>query len=143
MIGSESDTASKIVFESDFLVTYANIADNYLLADWSGVLNASLARKGCLAVLDSLEKYPFSKVLNNNSKVTGHYPGAIDWVGKVWFPSMHDLGVKWFAWIYSPEFYTQVSTDVIINLSSRVTIQTFYHMTDALIWLNNQNTSEG
>lgn len=142
MIGSEKDTAYEIVYESSYLTTYANSHDNYLLADWSGVLDASIARKGCLAVLESLKKHPLPKVLNNNSKVTGHYPGAIDWVGKVWFPSMHELGVKWFAWIYSPEFYTQVSTDVIVNLSSRVNIQTFYHITDAQIWLNSQGTSE-
>ncbi|WP_354353863.1 hypothetical protein [Pontibacter aydingkolensis] len=114
----------------------------YLLADWSGVLDATSARTGCTAVLDSLKKYPNSKVLNNNSKVTGHYPGAIDWVGNVWFPSMYTLGVRWFAWVYSPEFYTQLGTDQIIRLSSKVTIETFYDMASAQQWLSSCSLQE-
>ncbi|WP_439882962.1 hypothetical protein ACSX1A_07290 [Pontibacter sp. MBLB2868] len=142
MIGLEKDAAYEKVFVSDYLTTYAHSKDRYLLADWKGVLDATTAKNGCLAVLDSLKKYPFEKVLNNNTNVTGHYPGAIDWVGKVWFPSMHDLGVRWFAWVYSPDFYTQIGTDVIINLSSRVTIETFYSILDAYIWLNQKPISK-
>ncbi|MDX5420700.1 MAG: hypothetical protein LPK07_09955 [Hymenobacteraceae bacterium] len=112
-----------------------NGQDKYLFNEWSGVLDAKRARQGCLAVLDQLQEHPHAKVLNNNIKVTGHYPGAIDWVGTVWFPTMYALGVQWFAWVYSPAFYTQISTDEIIGLSSKVTIQTFYEVQAAHDWL--------
>ncbi|MFD2515708.1 hypothetical protein ACFSRY_17680 [Pontibacter locisalis] len=119
MFTPEKDTAYECIYRSEFLNIFTNSRDNLILTDWSGVIDASKARSGCMALLESLKKHPYQKVLNNNSKVTGHYPGAIDWVGKVWFPSMYELSVRWFAWVYSPEFYTQISTDVIINLSSR------------------------
>jgi hypothetical protein len=120
---------------ADFLDLYSCEDDTILVADWSGVLDASRARNGCNAVLDTLREKAYTKILNNNTKVTGHYPGAVDWVGKVWFPSMYDLGTRYFAWVYSPAFYTQLSTDEIIKLSSKVEIQTFYQVSDGWDWL--------
>lgn len=121
----------------DFLKLYPCEGGKILVADWSGILYADIARKGCTAILDVLEETPFKKILNNNTKVTGHYPGAIEWVGKVWFPSMYDLGVRYFAWVYSRSFYTEISTDEVIRLSSKVEIQTFYEVGQAWQWLNS------
>ncbi|NDK54402.1 hypothetical protein [Pontibacter fetidus] len=119
----------------DFLKLYRCKSNDVLLADWSGILYADRARAGCTAILDTLRAHPFPKILNNNIKVTGHYPGAIEWVGKVWFPGMYALGTRHFAWVYSPAFYTQISTDEIVKLSSKVEIQTFYDIEDACQWL--------
>ena len=120
---------------SDFLELYLCEGKTILYADWSGVLDARRARLGCTTILEALHGNPISKILNNNSKVTGHYPGAIDWVGKVWFPEMHALGVRYFAWVYSPAFYTQIGTDEIVRLSSKVEIETFYELGHACQWL--------
>ena len=120
---------------SDFLKLYSCDNQSILYADWSGVLDAGRARLGCTTILDVLKPHSFTKVLNNNSKVTGHYPGAIEWVGKVWFPEMYDLGIRHFAWVYSPAFYTQIGTDEVVRLSSKVEIQTFYELSQACQWL--------
>ena len=122
----------------DFLKLYRCEEDNVLLADWSGVLDAGRARLGCTTILDTLGEHPFPKILNNNTKVTGHYPGAIEWVGKVWFPEMHALGVRYFAWVYSRDFYTQIGTDEIVRFSSEVEIQTFYDIAQAWVWLQSK-----
>ena len=120
---------------SDFLKLYSCDNNNILFSDWSGVLDAARARLGCTTILDTLKGQSFSKILNNNIKVTGHYPGAIEWVGKVWFPEMHALGIRYFAWVYSPAFYTQIGTDEVIKLSSKVEIETFYELGQASQWL--------
>lgn len=120
---------------ADFLKLYSCEDDTMLVADWSGVLDATRARQGCPAMLDILREHPYTKILNNNSKVTGHFPGALDWLVEVWFPSMYDLGVRHFAWVYSLDFYTQIATDEVAKLSSTVEIQTFYQVSDARDWL--------
>ncbi len=120
---------------ADYLKLYSCENSTILLADWSGVLYPDRARSGCTTILDILSKQPFSRILNNNTKVTGHYPGALDWTGRVWFPEMFRLGVRYFAWVYSPAFYTQISTDEVIKMSSKVTIETFYEIADAREWL--------
>ncbi|NEM98770.1 hypothetical protein [Pontibacter burrus] len=120
---------------ADFLKLYRCSNEQILFADWSGVLDAGRARLGCTTILDTLKEHKFSKILNNNTRVTGHYPGAIEWVGKVWFPEMNALGIRYFAWVYSPAFYTQIGIDEIISLSSKVEIQTFYDVLEAWQWL--------
>ncbi|MFD2244855.1 hypothetical protein [Pontibacter ruber] len=130
-MGKRTDT----LYTSEYLTIKWHEEKGYLLADWSGILDANRARAGCTQVLQCLNQQPASKILNNNTKVTGHYPGAIDWVGRVWFPSMHSLGVKYFAWVYSPDFYTQLNIDEIVRLSSKVKIQTFYDLESAELWL--------
>ncbi|HEY4651481.1 MAG TPA: hypothetical protein VIG72_08700 [Pontibacter sp.] len=119
----------------DYLKLYRCQYGNVLFAEWTGVLDADKARNGCTAVLETLKTHSFPKILNNNTSVTGHYPGAIEWVGKVWFPGMHALGVRYFAWVYSHEFYTQIGTDEIVKLSSKVEIQTFFEVVHAWQWL--------
>ena len=119
----------------DFLKLYHCENNTILVADWAGLLTADKARSGCTTILDVLRQEPYTKILNNNTKVTGHYPGAVNWVGSVWFPTMYELGVRYFAWVYSPAIYTQISTDEIIKLSSKVEIQTFYETGLALQWL--------
>lgn len=122
----------------DFLNIYRCKYDKVLHADWFGILDATRARLGCTAILKVLQDRPYAKILNNNSRVTGHYPGAIEWVGKVWFPEMYALGVRYFGWIYSPAFYTQLGTDEVISLSSKVEIQTFYDIIQAWQWISDK-----
>lgn len=136
MITNGVSYSGEVLYTNEFLKVSVGEDNAYLFADWSGILDATKARTGCLAVLNCLKVHPTTKILNNNSKVTGHYPGAIEWVGSVWFPSMYKLGVRWFAWVYSPEFYTQLGTDQIISLSSLVTIETFYDLDSARHWLS-------
>ncbi|MEJ8756522.1 hypothetical protein WG947_05915 [Pontibacter sp. H259] len=125
----------------NFLKLYRCEGGTILIADWSGILYPDSARLGCTTILEVLEKQPCAKILNNNSKVTGHYPGATEWVGKVWFPSMYELGVRYFAWVYSPEIYTQIGTDTIVKLSSKVEIQTFYEVVHAWQWLQTKTNA--
>lgn len=125
----------KAVYKNDNLVIYEPDQNGIMLSQWSGFLTASIARTGCLALLDALDLHPCTKVLNCNQKVTGHHAGAIEWVGKVWFPGMYSRGVRYFAWVYSPEFYAQIGTDEVISFNTDVIVDTFYSMDSAYQWL--------
>jgi len=106
-----------------------------MIAEWSGFLSAAVAKIECIRMLECLQEHPVTKVLNCNKKVTGHYAGAIDWVGKVWFSELQKAGLKYFAWVYSPEFYTQVGTDEVISFNDSVSVETFYSFENAYQWL--------
>ena len=125
------------IFTSSNLVIYKPDENGIMLADWSGFLKAARIKEDCLAILDSLEHYPSVKILNSNQKVPGHYAGAVDWLGKVWFPQIYERGTRFFAWVYSSEFYSQMATDQVINDISDVKVRTFYRLDDAYLWLQN------
>lgn len=127
----------------DFLEVVYCPRNLWLEAHWSKLLDAGRAKKGCLGILECLKERPTDKLLNYNNRVTGHYPGAIDWITKEWFPQLFHLGIRHFAWVYSPEFYTQVCTDAIIMPQKQIEVQGFYDEEDAQEWLSSRNSQQG
>jgi hypothetical protein len=100
-----------------------------------GALDSSKGHAGCQQVLSCVRANPVRKILNNNSKVPGH-SGASDWLGRVWLPALSEAGVEYFAWVYSPDFFTQLGIDNAIALSKEMEIKTFFSVQEALDWLD-------
>ncbi|WP_461489661.1 hypothetical protein [Pontibacter sp. HJ8] len=131
-VGKDS---SKILFKNDFLEVKL-VADNQLLtAEWTGVLDSNRGHKGCEQMLKCVKENPVRKILNNNSKVPGH-SGASEWLGRVWLPALSEAGVEYFAWVYSPDFFTQLGIDNAIALYKEMEIKTFFSVQEALDWLD-------
>jgi hypothetical protein len=126
------------VYSNNNLVIYPPDENGIMFADWLGFLTVNSIKENCLAFLDCVENYPSSKILNNNLKLTGHHVGAFDWVGKEWLFNLYNKGTFAFAWVYSLEIFSQITTDQIINLNSHVKIQTFYSVENAYQWLQDQ-----
>lgn len=125
------------IFQSPNLVIYKPDENGIMVSEWSGFLTAAFAKEGCTAILRCLQEFPAAKLLNCNLNVTGHYAGAIDWLGKVWFSELNNIGLKYCAWVYSPEFYTQIGTDEAISYTEKIAIKTFISFEDAYLWLQS------
>ncbi len=110
----------------------------WLYTKWIGRQNFQTVTSGCEVMLESLEKYKCSKVLNDNALVTGTWSEASEWGAKNWFPRMEAAGLKYFAWIYSPDYYSQMSTDKTLVLFKNTTIFTFSDKLSATQWLQSQ-----
>ena len=57
------------------------------------------------------------KVLNDNTRVTSMWSEAAEWAGKEWFPAMTAAGLHYFAWVYSPNLYSRLSTDLTLQFT--------------------------
>lgn len=130
-VGSIHD---KILLKNSYLEVTICAEKQLLTADWSGVLDSGKGHEGCEEILSFVRTYPVKKILNNNSKVTGH-SGNSDWLGVVWLPGLSDAGVMRFAWVYSPSLFTQLSIDKAISLYNDMEIRTFFSVQEALDWL--------
>ena len=112
----------------------------WLDVDWIGFHNLESVQKGCLIMLDLLQKNNCSKVLNDNTHVLGNWSEASDWGGTVWFPAMQKAGLQFFAWIYSPSTFSKLaahkSLDVMVG---NITTQFFTDIEAAKVWLKNIN----
>jgi len=112
----------------------------WLDVDWIGFHNLESVQKGCLIMLDLLQKNNCSKVLNDNTHVLGNWSEAADWGGTVWFPAMQKAGLQFFAWIYSPSTFSKLaahkSLDVMVG---NITTQFFTDIEAAKVWLKNIN----
>ena len=76
--------------------------NKWISVDWRNSPSAETVRKGCDEIFALLVRQKATAVLNDNSRVTGSWVGASNWVAEEWFPRMIARGLKKFAWIESP-----------------------------------------
>jgi len=105
----------------------------YLYCNWLGFQNKESIMKSGLIILDLLKQKKVSKVLNDNSQVTGPWQEAAEWTATVWFPQMIEHGLKHFAWIFSPNIFSELSAKKAMPSSGIV--KSFNSYNDALSWL--------
>lgn len=127
----------QLVYSSKQVSIYQPDENGIMFIDCFGFIKAASIKEGCFAILDCMEINSAAKILNSNLKVTGHYAGAAEWLGSVWFNLLYERGARSFAWVYSSEFYTQLATDQVTNFNTGVTVQTFYSLDSAYVWLQN------
>ena len=128
------ENKEKVVYSTDFLDIRVNPNQKMLLSNWQGWLDTTKGHLGCLKILEYVREYQISKILNDNSKVTGH-SGDTKWMVEVWIPGLRDSGVQYFAWVYSYEFFTQLEIDNTVDKSSGIAMRTFFLAEDARQWL--------
>lgn len=119
---------------SDYLDIMVNAEDKMLRSNWQGWLDTTKGHTGCLKIVETVKAYRITKILNDNSKVTGH-SGDTKWMNRVWIPSLLEAGVEYFAWVYSYEFFTQLEIDNTVDNSTGITMRTFLLPEDARQWL--------
>ncbi|MBD1396110.1 hypothetical protein H9Q13_02940 [Pontibacter sp. JH31] len=124
----------EILVKEDFLQLKWEENNKLLVADWTGWLDTTKAQKGCRYIVKAVTELSAFKILNDNSKVTGH-SGDTRWMNRVWFPALKDAGLQYFGWVYSHEFFTQLEIDNTVDLTTGIAIKTFMSSDDARGWL--------
>ena len=113
--------------------------ENWLYAEWKGEQNMESVQWGALEMLRLLKQEHCHKVLNDNRLVTSIWSDASEWGGKIWFPQMAAAGLHYFAWIYSPNAYSRLSTDLTLQYTPETgpIVATFDSIETARNWLRN------
>ncbi|MCC3156728.1 hypothetical protein LJ737_05730 [Hymenobacter sp. 15J16-1T3B] len=110
-------------------------ANDWLLAEWQAEQDSFSVQAGALKMLDLLRQEGARKVLNDNRRVQTIWADAAEWGGKVWFPLMAEAGLEYFAWVYSPNVYSRLSTDLTLQHTSKPVVLTFDSLDTASAWL--------
>lgn len=109
---------------------------NYLYCNWLGFQNKESIIKSGNTILDLVKQKKVTKVLNDNSQVTGPWQEAADWTATVWFPNMVAAGLKHFAWIFSNNIFSELSAKKAMPASD--VVKSFNSYNDAHRWLLDQ-----
>ncbi|MBD2724600.1 MULTISPECIES: hypothetical protein [Hymenobacter] len=121
--------------ESHITISYDHL-NEWLLADWQGDQDLVSVQRGALDMLRLLRQQRCHKVLNDNTRVTSMWSEAAEWGGKVWFPAMTEAGLQYFAWVYSPNLYSRLSTDLTLQFAEgNPVVSTFDDLDTAKAWL--------
>ncbi|MBT34128.1 MAG: hypothetical protein CMO01_31070 [Thalassobius sp.] len=125
-----------ILKEKNFELSY-NPSENILYCNWIGFQSTEKVKDGCNKMLEVLKSKKCSKVLNDNTHVTGPWQYATEWVATEWFPEMEKSGLEHFAWVFSQNVFAQLSAKKAIPASGVVT--TFKSTNEGINWLRTLN----
>ncbi len=132
---TETDT----YYKDPYITIAYNQQNQQLEVDWKGFQNLSSIQNGCMKMLDILKKKNCAKVINDNRNVQGTWSEAAEWVGIEWFPQMEKAGLRYFAWVFSPSTFSQLSAKKAINMKEgKVTTQFFTDISSANKWLTER-----
>lgn len=121
--------------EPHVAISYDHL-NEWLYVDWQGDQNLTSVQQGGHDMLRLLTQQRCQKVLNDNRGVTSMWSEAAEWAGKDWFPTMVEAGLCYFAWVYSPNVYSRLSTDLTLQFTQgNVVIATFDDIETARAWL--------
>jgi PAS domain S-box-containing protein len=135
---TELATDAKTFYKANYLELYYNPSQQWIEANWLGYQNLESVQKGCLVMLNMLQKNNCSKVLNDNTHVMGNWSEASDWGAEFWFPAMQKAGLTHFAWIYSPSTFSRMAAHKSVDvLLGSITAQFFTDKQAAIAWLGN------
>ena len=110
--------------------------EEWLLADWHGDQDLASVQHGAMEMLRPMSQHRCRKVLNDNTRVSSMWSEAAEWGGKVWFPAMTEAGLQYFAWVYSVNVYSRLSTDLTLQFTgSSPVVSTFDDIDTAKAWL--------
>ncbi|UYZ57875.1 hypothetical protein [Hymenobacter latericus] len=129
--------ALRSIFEDATISIYYDFGNDWLYADWGAQQDLASVQAGALQMLECLKQERCHKVLNDNRKVQTIWADAAEWGGKVWFPAMAEAGLEFFAWVYSPNIYSRLSTDLTLRHTAKPIVMTFDNMDTAASWLRH------
>ncbi len=127
--------ALRTLFQTSYITISFDYLHDWIYADWTGDQTLESVQDGALQMLECLRDERCHKVLNDNTRVTSMWADAAEWGGKEWFPAMTAAGLQYFAWVYSPNVYSRLSTDLTLQHTTRPVVLAFDNLDMAAAWL--------
>jgi len=128
--------ALQILLDEPHIIIAYDHLNEWLYADWRGDQNLTTVQHGALEMLRLMQQQRCQKVLNDNTNVTSMWSEAAEWGGKEWFPAMTAAGLHYFAWVYSTNLYSRLSTDLTLQFTAgNSVVATFDELETAKAWL--------
>lgn len=124
--------AEVLVSEKSIEISYDR-ENGYLYCNWIGFQNKDSIMKSGEKILDCLMRKKATKVLNDNTLVTGPWHEAAEWTVTNWFPRMEKAGLKHFAWIFSANIFAELSAKKAMPASE--VVRSFAGIKPAKDWL--------
>ncbi|ALI99287.1 hypothetical protein [Rufibacter tibetensis] len=126
----------KLLTNEPHITIQCDVVNDTLYAQWLGEQTEATVLDGCEKILKFMIIYRCTKLLNDNTHVTGMWSDAAEWVALDWIPRMTKAGCKFLAHVYSPDVYARLSADKAIEYGVKeMMVATFKGREAAEEWL--------
>jgi len=121
-----------------FLYLEYDQVNQWLYANWIGYQSVDNVKRGVMEIVQMLDKYNFSKLLNDNRALIGPWDKANAWVEGSILPAGGSR-IKYMAHVISPGIFGQLSVqDLQARLQDKIQIKLFEDIRKAEDWLKSQ-----
>jgi hypothetical protein len=116
--------------------------NDLIFLDWNGYLNLELVKSGSEELLLWIKQHKVTKVLVDNSKVSGTWQSANSWYEADWNPRAAKEGLAFMSIIMSDNVFTQLSAQGFAKVTKGVyTVNVFNGEPQARKWLVEQSAA--
>jgi len=116
--------------------------NDLIFLDWNGYLNLDLVKAGSEELLVWIKQHKVTKVLVDNSKVSGTWQAANSWYETDWNPRAAKEGLAFMAIIMSDNVFTQLSAQGFVKVTKGLyTVNIFNGASQARAWLAEQKAA--
>jgi PAS domain S-box-containing protein len=123
-------------YQDSFITISCPAGSDTMYVDWMGHQDMHSVKHGGKLMIEYLGRNCCSKVFNDNRKVLGTWSEASDWAAEIWLPQMELAGLKYFAWVFSPSAFSQLSAvKSVENDEKKAEIAFFSDAEEATHWL--------
>ena len=129
---------TKTFFKNEHITIIYHPEQRRMYADWTGFQDLESVKQGCMVMLEYLAGNACDRIVNDNTRVEGNWSEAVEWVGNTWFPMMEKAGLKYFAHLFSPSLFSQLSAQKSIDIMAGIiTTQYFTDIKMAEDWIDH------
>jgi hypothetical protein len=142
-LGEKIENQEAIIRDDFYQDAHLTISYNQAAArlevDWTGFQDLASVQRGCMTMLEYLKRFGTDRVINDNTHVKGNWSDAVEWVGNIWFPLMEQAGLKYFAHLFSPSTFSELSARKSIDIMAGIiTTQYFTDFELAAEWIDSR-----
>ncbi|GEO02527.1 hypothetical protein AAE02nite_01910 [Adhaeribacter aerolatus] len=120
-----------------FFSTEYDLRHDWVYNYWKGYQTFDNVVSGAQACLTNLREHHCSRILNDNSQVSGPWDHANTWIKKEWMPQAIGAGLKYFAHVVTPNTLAEMSArDMHRNAVGIFEMRVFGDLRDARTWLS-------
>jgi hypothetical protein len=115
--------------------------NNWIHCDWEGYANVEAIKSWGLEFADLVKKEKCQYLLNDDSKSTGPWTQAMDWIESVLIPKVMEAGLKYYAHVVSANTFSEMSAkELNMNIGGHLEMATFKTIEDAKEWLKSKQS---
>lgn len=111
--------------------------NGWIYNEWKGDLTVDEVIEACKVSLEFIEKEKPELVLNDNSRLTGSWDEANEWIAQNWMPRALAAGLKKFAHVISPDVFGALSAEELVTKVSGFEMRIFENEEEAKAWLRS------
>ncbi|WP_375579006.1 hypothetical protein ABWH96_18615 [Marivirga tractuosa] len=115
--------------------------ENWIYCDWEGYANVDAVKSWGLEFADLIKKTKCPSLLNDDSKSTGPWTQAMEWIESVLIPKVIDAGLKYYAHVVSQNTFSEMSAkELHMNIGGQLEMATFKTVDEAKEWLKSKQS---